>query len=101
MIEKIVERDKEGGIEKIYEREMSPIEEVVALIWPKVKHALRRRDVVDLEEVEVTIHDVVPTLHEMHAIANMLSDRIIREHEAFAHAKFRKVIFTFPRARQS
>src|SRR5207247_3888967 len=97
MIDRRGERDKGGAIERITERQMSPIEEAVAIVWPKVKHALRRRDVADLDGVELTITGVAPrNLHERAAIVNALMDNIIAEADDFAHTKWRHIVFSFP-----
>ena len=101
MIERRVERDKDGGIERITERQMSPIEEAVALAWPKVRHALRRRDVADLDGVELTITGVAPTPYEAQLISNMLSDKIISEADGFVGTKWRTIVFAFPGVRRS
>jgi len=101
MIERTVERSKDGGIEKILERTLSPLEEVVALCWPKVKHALRQRDAVDLEAVELTINNVAPTPHEMRLIVNMLCDKIVAEADAFQGTKWKEIHWVFPGLRQS
>jgi len=100
MIERRVERDRAGAIERITERQMSPIEEAVALAWPAVKHALRRRDVVDLEGVELTITGVAPrSLAERAAIVNGLMDNIIAEADDFVHTRWREIVFSFPQER--
>jgi len=102
MIERRVARDRDGGIERIVERKLGPIEEVVEMAWPGVKHLLRSREFVNREVVEIEIRNVVPrNLHEQNAIINGLCNRLVSEADAFTGTKWKTIIWTFPGVRQS
>jgi len=93
MIERIVERAEHGGIERILERTLTPLEETVERVWPRVKRGLLQLDIADRDEAEITI-DNVPVSVDPRDLANALCDKIIAEPQTFAHATWRKLTFT-------
>jgi hypothetical protein len=92
MIERTVERAENGGIERILERSLTPLEETVELAWPHVKRLLRQRHVADLSEVEITIANIPATV-DPRAVVNAICERITSEPDGFVNTKFQRLIF--------
>src|SRR5688572_3424307 len=88
MIERTVERGEHGGIERILERHLSPLEETVILAWPQVKRKLLQAEVAGLESIEVEIAGVAPSIDGT-MLADALADRFNAEYALFSGAKWR------------
>src|SRR5438876_6596696 len=93
MIERLVQRAGDGAIERILERTLTPLEEPVERLWPKVRHGLRQKDIAHLEEVQVELLNIPPTV-DPRDVADAICSKIIREPDGFSHTTWRTIVFT-------